>query len=58
MERRADTTGSVLRPTVACALPADGGTWPAPSGAPVVWVAYSHLRRAYPSNVSRGSAVV
>ena len=53
MKRTAVTTERVMRPALGCAP-----VTPAQLDLPVMWLSGSHVRPAYLSNVSRGSAVV
>jgi phage baseplate assembly protein W len=54
VERITATTERVMRPAFGCAL-VGGGMSPAQSA---TWLSDIHVRPAYLSNVSRGSAVV
>jgi hypothetical protein len=54
VKRTTATTERAMRPASGCAL-VGGGMSPAQ---PVTWLSDLHVRPAYLSNVSRGSAVV
>ena len=55
MKRTAEITERVMRPAFGCARAGDGRSQ---LGLPATRLSGSHVRPAYLSNVSRGSAVV